>query len=381
MRSVLRCVLLVALAAPMIVPATAETPPVGRPSGAKAHPTDESRKVTPEQRLAVERGLRYLARAQEKDGSWSANPAPIAVTSLCTLAFLAGGNTESRGRYSSHVRKALDYLLTHVDQRPGFEQGFIRYEKDQWSRMHGHGYATLALAEAYGGIQRDPRLSPERRRVYRRKLEMAVRLIERAQERRWGGWDYFPRGTDSHEGSITVCQIQALRAARNAGIRVDPDTIRRALDYVRKSQKKDGGFVYSLKLPKRASYELTAAAVSTLNGIGDYGSEAYTKGLDYLMRHLDSHLLSPMYLFYGDFYAAQAMWQASPSTGYWNRYWPRVRRKILESETRDPKTGRPTGKWDPGEVQRAFDAGRDYGTAMACLILQIPYGYLPLFQR
>jgi hypothetical protein len=269
-----------------------------------------------------------------------------------------------------------------TDPRAGFQRGYIHRSDDDTSRLHGHGYATLALAQAYGGIRRDPR-QPQRAADFRRKLELAVRLIERCQEKRSGGWNYLPRPTEGHEGSVTVCQIQALRAARSVGIRVDPDVIRGALDYVRKSQNKEGGFIYALnQRPPTSTYELTAAAVSTLNGLGDYGSSAYKRGLEYLLRHLDSHLRRPGYLYYGNFYAAQAMWQADPRTGYWARYWPRVRRRILAAEARDPRTGQLLGKWDPADVQASvFPLGPDYGTAMACLILQVPCATLPLFQR
>ena len=346
---------------------------------------DASRVVTEPQKAAVRRGLAYLAGTQEKDGAWGSRHAPIAVTALCTLAFLAGGNTETRGLYSANVTAGVNYLLRHVDMDPNtkFQRGYIHGgDSDPTSRLHGHAYAVLALSEAYGGARRGLDKTGQDRR-FREKLVAAVRLIERSQERRSGGWYYLPEAkSDQHEGSVTVCQIQALRAARGVGIRVDGDVIARALKYVKQSQNKEGGFVYSLRDRSVHSYELTAAAVSTLNGVGDYGSTAYRRGLDYLMRRLDQNLIRPRYFFYGNFYAAQAMWQTEKRSGYWGRYWPKVRERLLDAEARDLETDRPLGKWVPSEVQPATTLlGPDYGTAMACLILQIPYGYLPLFQR
>jgi hypothetical protein len=380
-----RLLVLALVAAGTLLPCRAETPPEERPSPPtrRAIEADATRNVTPGQAEAVARGLAFLASRQEPDGSWSGNPAPIAVTSLATLAFLAGGNTESRGRYAATVRRGLAYLLSRVevDPRAGFQRGYIHHPDDDMSRLHGHAYAVLALAEAYGGMRRD-RLLPEREKEYRFRLELAVRLIERSQERRYGGWYYEPRPTDQHEGSVTVCQIQALRSAHHAGIRVDPDVVHRAIDYVRKSQAANGGFIYALNRPNSDSYALTAAAVSTLNGLGDYGSDAYRKGIDYLLRNLDRHLFRPHYFLYANFYAAQAMWQADPRTGSWRRYWPPIRRHLLENEARSIETGRPTGRWEPADLEtNGFALGPDFGTATACLILQIPYGYLPLFQR
>jgi hypothetical protein len=63
------------------------------------------------------------------------------------------------------------------------------------SRMHGHGFATLALAEAYGMAPRNERL--------KQALTAAVGVIERSQSPE-GGWYYFPHPVN-HEGSVTVC--------------------------------------------------------------------------------------------------------------------------------------------------------------------------------
>ena len=54
-----------------------------------------------------------------------------------------------------------------------------------------------------------------------------------------GGWRYnvFTRDSDL---SVTVCQLQALRAARNIGIRVPKTTIDRAVAYVQACQVPSG---------------------------------------------------------------------------------------------------------------------------------------------
>ena len=71
--------------------------------------------------------------------------------------------------------------------------------------MYDHGFATLFLAEVYG-MTRTPKL--------RNSLERAVRLIINAQNKE-GGWRYEPDSKDA-DLSVTVCQVMALRAARNA---------------------------------------------------------------------------------------------------------------------------------------------------------------------
>ena len=48
--------------------------------------------------------------------------------------------------------------------------------------------------------------------------------------------------TAEHEGSVTVCLVQALRGARNSGVRVDGTVIQRAIGYVESLQDETGGF-------------------------------------------------------------------------------------------------------------------------------------------
>ena len=102
--------------------------------------------------------------------------------------------------------------------------------------MYGHGFATLFLAQVYGMTKRDD---------IRRKLSDAIRLIVRTQNHE-GGWRYQPRPEDA-DVSVTVCQIMALRAARNAGIHAPKSTRDRCVEYIKKCQNDDGGFRYMLE--------------------------------------------------------------------------------------------------------------------------------------
>ena len=61
-----------------------------------------------------------------------------------------------------------------------------------------------------------------------------------------GGWRYQPIRADA-DLSMTVCQLNALRAARNAGLDVPGQTIDACIRYVKQSQNPDGGFRYMLQ--------------------------------------------------------------------------------------------------------------------------------------
>ena len=70
----------------------------------------------------------------------------------------------------------------------------------------GAGSAMLSLAECYGMAPR-PGL--------REKVDAAVKLIVNTQNAE-GGWRYQPQRRDA-DISVTICEVMALRAARNAG--------------------------------------------------------------------------------------------------------------------------------------------------------------------
>ena len=99
--------------------------------------------------------------------------------------------------------------------------------------MYGHGFATLFLGEVYGMTGDES---------VKEKLQKAVRLIQKTQNRE-GGWRYQPVPYDA-DISVTICQVMALRAARDAGIKVEKDVIDKAIKYVRSCQNPDGGFSY-----------------------------------------------------------------------------------------------------------------------------------------
>ena len=69
--------------------------------------------------------------------------------------------------------------------------------------------------------------------------------------------------------------------------------------------------------------------------------------------------------FYGHYYAVQAMWQAGDPG--WQRWYPAIRDMLVARQQQ-------TGSWKDRVCN-------EYGTAMACLVLQTPNSYLPIFQR
>ena len=330
------------------------------PRSVSAEPGRLPEHVTPEIVRMIERGAQYLTRTQNPDGSWNNQGGygryPTAMTALAGTGLLATGSTPTRGPYAKSISKATDFLL-----RTGQRNGLFATAAEQGRSLHGHGFTLLFLAEAYGmegNVARQKRIHD--------LLARGVRLTERSQSRA-GGWLYTPN-QDGDEGSVTVTQIQGLRACQNSGIRVNASTIRRAVRYIELSSNPDGGIRYSIRSGSSRP-PLTAAAVATLYNAGEYDSPLALRCLRYCDRTISVHSeinRSWGHYFYTHLYLAQAKYQRGKKE--WADYYRTISRRLKSAQASD-------GSWMGDQV------GTTYGTAIALIILQLPYKFVPAYQR
>jgi hypothetical protein len=321
--------------------------------------------ITPAAQRAIDRGLEFLARNQHDDGSFGerAYNGNVAVTSLGALAFMAAGHQPGRGARGKVVLDALQFVLgQEVKNRPGF---LHNPHASPHGPMYGHGFATLFLAEVHGMVH-----GKELRKTLHDTLERAVNLIITTQNGE-GGWRYQPERRDA-DISVTICQIMALRAARNAGFQVPKSTVDKCIEYVKGCQSHDGGFRY-MKQGGPPAFARTAAGVVALHSAGVYKGQEVESGLRYLMQYKPNqafgrrHDLPDLHYFYGHYYAAQAMWTAGEPR--WSEWFPAIRDELVSrARIRDD------GSW-------ADSICGHYATAMACIILQIPNNYLSILQK
>lgn len=328
-------------------------PPVATAQDAPRDPEQSAIEMMEPARTSIELGLDRLAAMQVDDGAFSArgNGRNSAVCGLCGLALLASGSTPDRGPYGEQVARVTEFLLDHTS-----ESGFVHVpEASLHGPMYGHGFATLFLAEVYGMSQRED---------LRDKLARAIELIVRTQNAE-GGWRYQPVRADA-DLSVTICQIMALRAARNAGIHVPRETVDLCIEYVRKCQNADGGFRYMLATPG-SQFPRSAAGVVALYSAGVYDGPEIDRGLAYLddfVPRAGDHR-QDNHFFYGHYYGVQANWHAGGER--WESWYPAIRDLLIERQRAD-------GTW-------VDSIGSEYATAMACIILQIPNNAVPIFQR
>jgi len=310
--------------------------------------------ITPATQAVIDRGLLYLSRRQLTNGperggmGTSGYASGVAVSALGALAMMCGGSCPGEGVYGKQVNRAVDFVLSKVR-----ENGYIA-RKDNLARenMYGHGFAMLFLSEAYGMTQKSE---------IGDKLRKAVRLTIRCQNAK-GGWRYQPTKDQDADLSITVCQIMGLRAARDAGIHVPDETRSKCIDYVKKSQNDNGSFRYQMS-GGHSTFAMTAAGVTSLYSAGIYDSPAVKKALTHIMKHKPGGRSSGGHYFYGQYYAVQAMWHAGGEL--WNQWYPAIRDELISKQATD-------GSW-------TGSGGPEYGAAMACIILQMPLNFLPVF--
>lgn len=331
---------------------------------------------------AVNRGLEWLAAQQSAQGCWTGatghkrmsgyvtffdeswqrrqGRGHPGVTSLAGLAFLASGHLPGRGKYRKTLERTIDYILDRT--------GHSAYITDAGSRMYSHSFAVLFLSQVHGMTRRRPD-------EVESKLREACRFVVEAQNE-YGAWRYTP-GMLQADLSVTVCQVQALRAARNVGIRVPKTCIDRVIDYVKKSRIVDGWEVgafyykiYGRSARTKTSFTVNAAAATCLHSAGVFDKSLNGPALSYVEDHYDevsTYYPDHYFYWYGNYYAVQALQMEGGKR--WDRYWAKVSRDLLRRQ-------RLNGSW-----ANSVGPGDHFSTAMACLILRAPLGYLPVFRH
>ncbi|MCA9269190.1 MAG: terpene cyclase/mutase family protein, partial [Planctomycetales bacterium] len=312
--------------------------------------------ITGDAQRAINRALEYLTRKQVKNGrskgcfGTGGYASGVATCSLAGLGFMAAGNPPGQGPYGRNVDMCVEFIVNSTQ-----DTGFIAPGGHSNDQMYGHGFATLFLAEVYGMTQRED---------VGDKLRKAVGLICRTQNNE-GGWRYQPVKSDA-DLSITICQIMALRASRDAGINVPIEVRNKCLQYVKRSQNGDGSFRYTLS-GGGGTFPLTAAGIVSLYSAGIYEGKEVENGLKWLSKYPpNSSSASHGHYFYGQYYAVQAMWQAGGD--YWKNWYTAIRDKLINDQASD-------GSWNDPSI------GPEFGTGMGLIIMNMPNNYLPIFSK
>jgi len=339
--------------------------------------------VAPEHRKAVEKALTWVAKAQHRDGHWDANGGqyPTTMTGLGAMVLLMEGSTIRDGKYADNIRKAVDWLMERC-QRNGLI-GNPNNPTESGRYMYGHGFALLFLSQVYGEEE-----DGDRRRKLEGILTRAVDFTGKAQTPR-GGWGYVSSadGGGFDEGSVTITQVQALRAARGAGIVVPKGIIDKAHEYLKNCTTERGGVIYSLAHGGRAAVggeppPLTAAAIACMFSAGEYDSPLCKKWFDYCKTAIPiAQVGRSGHDEYMHYYYSQALYILGDG-GYKKMFpkaaegdaitWSKYKKAMFDHLVR---TQNADGSWSGGYIGPVFT------TTTHLTILQLENGTLPIYMR
>lgn len=377
---------------------------------------------------AIRAGLRWLARHRNDDGSWSPttsrthcwsgspcfdakeeyNDLHVAgITALAILSFLEAGylpastdvleDTLATGRVSAGtiLTDALQWLVAR-------EQTYGRFTGSK-AHMYDEAFATLALARAY------ERTQDER---WKAAAQRGVTILERGQREnpsrrgRWG-WryesasDYRQRLADEHreaqftsevsesDTSVTTACINALQAAKRAGLTVIPDSTRNALDFIVSVTAPDGRVGYidreSVGSPVKGPNDVFDYHVATMSALGMISRILVAPESSDPMLELGARLITadPPRIsgdkFSVDYYywheATLALSRFDGPQGllsrgkYWTQWRPAALRALLDTQASEPLTCRHGGwlmkdRW-------SYVGGPIYSTALNVLTLEL----------
>jgi hypothetical protein len=320
---------------------------------------------TPQSEEAVERALRWLAAHQRQDGSWSFNhqsdacqhycthpgseASTTAATGLALLPFLGAGYTHKEGEYQEVVQHGLEYLKSR-----GIKISYGNDLRD--GSMYGHALATITLCEAYG-MTHDAELKAA--------AQGALDYIGYVQDTNTGGWRYNPG--EPGDTTVTGWMLMALKSGQMARLNIQSPAIFSAQRFLDSVQNQDGSqYGYQSRKPRP-----TTTAVGLLCRMYT-GWRRDNPGLVRGVAQLNSWGPSKDSLYY-DYYATQVLYHwAGPEWDTWNR---KMREKLIASQEH---VGHPTGSWY-FESQQSAAGGRLYNTAIATMILEVYYRFMPLY--
>src|SRR5215467_3387808 len=197
--------------------------------------------------LAVAKGLKWLISVQGKDGGWGQDGGEtsyvrqgenlesrgndVANTAVVAEALLHSGATATRGEYREPLRRAVDFILKHVEASPADGLTVTDLQGTQIQRKLGPYIDTFLTAKVLAELDGTMADAKSNARV-RQDLQKCVAKIEKAQlkDGSWnisGGWAPI-LGTSLASQSLYIANAKGAAQTQVAMDRVDAYTKRAA---------------------------------------------------------------------------------------------------------------------------------------------------------
>jgi hypothetical protein len=312
--------------------------------------------ITPATEMAISRGLSYLARQQQSDGSFTGldeiGPR-IAPAAEVVLAYLSAGQVPRVGRHALSMRNALDFILRQLPDDGGFGVA-------DGSGIEGQAIITIALAECYG-FETDT----TERASLREALNRSKQFILSAQDQKQGGW--VADGKRDPDLVSTFWMVLSLHALVDAGFEIPAASLDRAASFALSRGKSKSNVFTDLNAESPAASNAAGLAILRFAmPRGDFPTTAAIKSL------VDKKPDPAKGGFHGTLYMvtlAAYLW----GDPVWTPSWKAAQDRLISKQTED-------GSWFP-PVAPAIGLGTISSTAKAILTLTVPYQLMPLYGR
>lgn len=335
---------------------------------------------------AIQKGLAWLVKQQNKDGSWPArdSQSDVASSAMAGLALLMEGSTPAKGKYADNIKNASDWLVRNC--QTGDDDGLFgrRDRLDRTGYMLGQGYAVLFLASAYAREDKadakdfSARLARARQREVEDVLKRAVQFAAKAQAQS-GGWclTACKEAQDLEDVGSTLVQILALRAAQQAGFEIPKDTLTKAFAFLEKLTTPQGGIPFSSRNAGKSGSErpgLTIAAFASTFGAEQLKADLAKKWFKYAESTVTTRES------YALFHYALAL-HALDDQGYAKLFdkknpaivWSKTRKKIFDEYTTSQSRD---GSW----TLRDWNPNPTFGAAIGLIVLQLDNDGVPIWR-
>jgi hypothetical protein len=338
----------------------------GQPRGAEPKPPTRDELLT--------KAVADLVAMQEEGGQWPYEGV-YRVERQIPIGYRVGGTAIVAGTLlaaapqdrdaQAAVRRGLEFVLKEL-KAAGMEPS----TKDVYDvRVWGHAMALEFLCQV-----RAAKAAGERGAAVDEAVRGLVKTLL-TEEIEGGGWNYANHHAPA--SFVTAPVVQALLWARSQGETVPDEVFDRARKVLEAARAPDGAFAYSGSSGGRptrdklaGSSARSAVCETTLLLLGGGGTKDVQAALDAFHANWDElakrrqkqgthegpYSIAPYYFYYGHRYAAQAI-EVLPEE---SRAKERERLVAVLLKTREMD-----GTWN----DRVFPRSRNYGTAMATLVL------------
>ncbi|YCM45681.1 hypothetical protein V2O64_06575 [Verrucomicrobiaceae bacterium 227] len=341
---------------------------------------------------AITRGVDYLVKAQNTDGSWGG---PTRTKGLNIYAPVPDSHLAYRTGSST---LALSGLLDSGDRRPEVVAAIAKAEAwlfDKLPKLRhldptttynvwGHAYGLRAIANLYDYHKGDEAKLSRLKELADLQIQMLIKTEDIN-----GGWGYLDfKGFTSHFSGIptsftTATTLLAMKDADETfGLKLPEREIKRGLDSLNKQKTADWSFVYSFdhRFRPRSGINRPAGSLgrsqACIAAMGKFGDERVT---DELLEHWlhrlclregwlsmarkrpvphDTHFSISGYFYYYGFYYATECLQMLPAQKQ-KEFIPHLARHIMVKQEKD-------GSWWDYPL---YDYHQSYGTGYAITTL------------